>query len=130
MPVAWVWIGGSFISNKSDPDDLDVVYWCEDRLVDQVSDPNDKLVLQLFATNQVREVTGLRVDTRYCRWHVRPEAGVQNTIEHHQYTMERGFWDDFWLRKRTGEKNAPAVREDALPRRGYLEVMLDGPDVI
>jgi len=130
VPTAWVWIGGSFISSKLDPDDIDVVYWCEDRLVDLVTNPTDKAILDLFARSQVRAATGLRVDARYCAWHVRPEAGVQNTIEHHTYTMQRGFWDDFWLRMRSGAKGDPPVRDDAFPLRGYLEVILDGPDVI
>lgn len=130
VPVAWVWVGGSFISNKLDPDDIDVVYWCEDRFVDRVTDPREKYILQLFATNQVRAKTKLRVDTRYCRWHVFPEATQRRTIEHNAYSADRGYWDDLWLRKRSGAKTDPPVRDDALPRRGYAEVMLDGLYVV
>jgi len=130
VPTVCLWLGGSFFTSKMDPDDIDIVYWCEDRHVNAVSDPRDKMILQMFATNQVRPQTGLRVDTRYCLWHVRPEAGVQNTIEHQEYVLLRGFWDDFWQRKRSGAKNDPPVRADALPKRGYYEVMLDGFDVV
>lgn len=130
VPVAWAWVSGSFISGKIDPDDIDVVYWCEDVLLNRVTDRIDKNTVQMFAYNQVRPVTGLRVDSRICTWHVRPEAGVQNTLEHLTYARQRGFWDDFWLRKRSGAKGDPPVREDALPRRGYLELILDGPDAV
>ncbi|WP_349426570.1 hypothetical protein [Microbacterium sp. LWS13-1.2] len=130
VPTAYVWIAGSFVTNKLDPDDLDLIYWCEDRLVDAVSHPGDKLTLQMFATNRVRPTTGYRLDTRYGRWHVDPAAGYGSTPEHQQYAYVRGYWDDFWHRRRSGAKADPPVREDALPRAGYLEVMLDGVNVI
>mgnify|MGYP001188826815 CR=1 FL=1 len=126
LPVAWVWISGSFISTKLDPDDIDVIYWCEDVNLDSVSDLRDKFMIELFATNALRATFNLRVDSRIGRWHIRPEPGIQDTTEHHNYAKQRGFWDDFWLRRRSGPKGSPAVREDALARRGYVEVFLDG----
>lgn len=126
VPVVCVWVGGSFLTGKLDPDDIDLVYWCEDVLVNQVTDPRARLVLELFAKNQVRTWTGLRVDTRYCLWHVFPEADRASSAEHNTYVRRRGYWDDFWMRKRSGAKDAPPVRGDALPRRGYFEVPLDG----
>lgn len=130
VPVAYVWIAGSFITSKLDPDDIDVVYWCEDRHVDAVSDLGDKHILEMFAKNRVRVTTGLRVDTRYGRWHVHPDADSVTTAMHVSYSQMRGYWDDFWLRARSGSKTAPRVRDDALPRRGYLEVTLDGVHVV
>ena len=126
VPVVCVWIGGSFLTEKVDPDDIDVVYWCEDTLINQVETEQEQLLLQMFASNRLRGETGLRVDTRVCRWHLFPETHLANTAEHQNYAMERGFWDDFWMRKRSGGKGAPAQTEDALPRRGYFEVTLDG----
>jgi hypothetical protein len=130
VPVAYVWIAGSFLTTKLDPDDIDVIYWCEDRHIDAVSDAPDKQILELFAKNQVRAQTGLRVDTRYGRWHVHPDADRVATAQHMSYSQMRGYWDDFWLRSRSGSKTDPHVREDALPRRGYLEVTLDGVYVV
>jgi len=130
VPVAHVWIAGSFLTNKPDPDDIDLVYWCEDRHIDNVSDVRDKQILELFAKNKVRTQTGLRVDTRYGRWHVHPDADRVMTAQHLSYSQTRGYWDDFWLRMRSGSKTDPRVREDALPRRGYLEVILDGVYVV
>ena len=130
VPVAYVWIAGSFLTSKLDPDDIDVVYWCEDRLVDLVTEVRDKQILDMFAKNNVRAVTSLRVDTRYGRWHVHPDADRIPTARHQSYAQTRGFWDDFWLRSRSGAKTDPRVREDALPRRGYVEVILDGVYVV
>lgn len=126
VPVVCVWIGGSFLTEKMDPDDIDVVYWCEDKHIDRVQDPKAALLLEVFARNQVRRRTGLRVDTRYCRWHVFPEADRAYSADHQSYILDRGYWDDFWMRKRSGEKSDPPQRLDALPRRGYFEVTLDG----
>lgn len=126
VPVVCVWVGGSFLTDKLDPDDIDLVYWCEDVLIDSVDDPKGRYILEMFATNQVRPATGLRVDTRYCRWHVFPEADRAQTVEHQSYTLNRGYWDDFWMRKRNGAKDSTPQRHDALPQRGYFEVILDG----
>lgn len=126
VPVVCVWVGGSFLTEKLDPDDIDLVYWCEDTLVDHVTDPQDMLLLQLFATNRLRADLKLRVDTRYCKWHLYPEADRGTTVEHQSYALVRGYWDDFWMRKRTGQKNDPPQIGDALPKRGYFELELDG----
>lgn len=126
VPVVCVWVGGSFLTDKLDPDDIDLVYWCEDALVNQVTDVRSRMILQMFANNQVRPQTGLRVDTRYCLWHVFPEADRASSAEHQTYALQRGYWDDFWMRKRSGAKHEAPQRADALPRRGYFEVTLDG----
>ncbi|WP_442922212.1 DUF6932 family protein [Microbacterium sp. Root553] len=130
LPVAYVWIAGSFITNKPEPDDLDLVFWCEDRFVQAVSDPRDMMMLQVIAQNQLRQATGLRLDTRIAHWHVHAEAASKRTPAHDAYVSARGYWDDFWLRRRSGAKTDPPVRSDALPRAGYLEIMLDGVDVL
>lgn len=95
IPVAWVWISGSFISSKLNPDDIDVVYWGTSDLVQNHLSIEQRFVLQIFAENQVRNVTGLRVDTRYCRWLVNPTTASLGGLEHDQYLKSRGFWDDF-----------------------------------
>lgn len=128
VPTACVWLAGSFMTSKLDPDDIDTIYWCEDRHVAAVSDPTEKMILQLFSTNAVRRVTGLRIDTRYGEWHVYAEAASSTSAEHQSYAMRRGYWDDFWQRRRSGAKTDPPVRTDALPRTGYVEIMLDGLD--
>lgn len=130
VPVVCVWIGGSFLTSKPDPDDIDLVYWCQDELIDRIIDPQDALLLQVFAKNQLRDLGNLRVDTRYCRWHLFPEADRAHSVEHQSYVTQRGYWDDFWMRKRSGEKGDQPQLSDALPKRGYLEIPLDGFNVV
>ncbi|MGW9168422.1 DUF6932 family protein [Agromyces sp. NPDC055658] len=129
LPVCYVWVSGSFISSKLNPEDIDVMYWCEDVDFNRVRTSGtivEQYVLQTIAQSRLRSVTGHRVDSRIGRWHARPETGLLDTPEHHAYARSRGFWDDFWMRIRSGEKGDPPVRLDALPRRGYVEVTLDG----
>ncbi|PDQ35615.1 MAG: hypothetical protein B5766_05025 [Candidatus Lumbricidophila eiseniae] len=97
-------------------------------LVDQVlaTDLQAARLLEIFALNEVRKRTGLRVDTRYCKWHLYPEADRAQSVEHQSYALNRGYWDDFWMRKRTRANHDPPQIADALPRRGYFEVTLDG----
>jgi len=131
VPVCNVWISGSFLTQKAEPDDIDVMYWVEDRHVAAI-DPSrvvDLLVLQKFATNQLRNDLNLRIDSRVGQWHARPEPAFMNTPEDRNHMITRGFWDDFWQRARSGAKGDPPVRTDALPKRGYIEVVLDGHDV-
>lgn len=128
VPLVCVWIGGSFLTDKIDPDDIDLVYWCHDARMNQVADPQDREFLQLIAHNHIRAETGLRVDTRFGIWHLNPSTGGRNSSEDKSYLEKRGFWDDFWMRKRSGDKTSPPQIEDALPRRGYFEIALDGFD--
>lgn len=130
LPVAFIWVGGSFTTNKIDPDDIDVVIWAEDRYLNAITDPRDAAIIQMFAFNQVKAATGLRLDTFLCHWHVEPSGQIQQSLPHHNYLKMRGYWDDFWLRSRSGAKTDPPTRTDALPRRGYFEVELEGLDVV
>jgi len=126
VPVICVWMGGSFLTNKIDPDDIDLVYWCHDIELNNVTDIGAMGLLHAFAVNSIRRDTGLRVDTRVCHWHLDPNASHGATPRHEAYSAQRGFWDDFWARMRSGSKDQPPQMADALPRRGYFEVKLDG----
>lgn len=124
--VCCAWLGGSFTSTKVDPDDIDCVLVVESTLVDQVMAEGDdrSQLLAHIAGSRLREL-GLRVDSYLLSWVVNPEPAPM-TLEARQYMANRGYWDDFWQRVRSGEKGDAACRRDALPLRGYLEVILDG----
>jgi len=125
VPVAAAWIGGSFLTNKVDPDDLDVTYIIDSRLTAAVTKPLHRGFLSLLAQGHaLRNTNGARLDTFTIDWVPDPDAtGVVPGFD--DYARSRGYWDDLWQRKLTGPKAAPRVPSDALPRRGYLEVILD-----
>lgn len=130
LPVCAAWLGGSFLTARQDPDDVDAVYLIDTREAFQlrVRDPDGARVLAVFAMgDELRKRSGLRVDTFVLEWPLLP-GPVPNALFGQQYLASRGYWDDFWQRTRTGAKGTldPA---DALPRRGYVEVILDGWNV-
>jgi hypothetical protein len=127
VPLCGVWLSGSFLTEKDEPDDVDCVYWAEDGEINRArANPISATVIDVFAQKDaLRNLVGLRVDTFVVPWNCCADL-AKATIVTLSYFQSRGHWDDFWQRMRSGPKGAPAVRVDALPRRGYLEVILDG----
>ncbi|TQR82647.1 hypothetical protein D8S82_31040 [Mycobacterium hodleri] len=127
IPICAVWLSGSFLTQKDEPDDVDCVYWAEDLEINNArANPVSAAVVDIFAQKDaLRTAVGLRVDTFVVPWNCCPDLAIA-TIATTTYFQNRGHWDDFWQRMRSGAKSAPAVRADALPRRGYLEVIFDG----
>lgn len=123
VPVCAVWVGGSFFTDKLDPDDLDAVYIIDSR---ELATVQANPVLGLLAKGSlIRSITGQRVDTYVMTWVPDPDGQGQQP-GFNDYAGWRGYWDDLWQRKIEGAKNAQRVSADALPKRGYLEVTLDG----
>lgn len=126
LPVPCVWLGGSFLTSKTDPDDLDVVFVLDARQAAAVADPFDRAFLLLVSSGKAfRHSTGKRLDTFVINWVPDPD-GQKLAPGFAQYADARGYWDDLWQRKIAGPKSSPRVPADALPRRGYLEVVVDG----
>lgn len=126
--IEGVWIGGSFVTGKLDPDDIDCLFVLSGPAFDSLPSNAQRGKVERFnRKGYLRDKHGLRVEsfllirTPFANpWHrggVHPEAAP--------YAQVRGAWDDWWLRTRTGESqdDEPLV-EDAEPRRGYLEVTL------
>ncbi|MFF2454095.1 DUF6932 family protein [Isoptericola sp. NPDC058082] len=124
--IACAWLGGSFLTTKPEPGDIDVVYWVEDtELQRAAADATTASALQTFTTPGWLHGVGLRVDAYVVPW-VSNGTAAPRGPEDMQYLRQRGYWDDLWLRLRSGAKGAPPSRLDSIPRRGYLEVNLDG----
>ena len=126
VPIHAAWLGGSFTTGKPDPDDLDVVFVINAAALARITDAAARNLLGLIASNGLKAAKGYRVDTFILEWEPIAEPGDLRPVGDEEYYSWRGHWDDFWQRQRTGGKNDPATLEDAIPRRGYLEVRFSG----
>lgn len=120
VPIAAAWIGGSFLTSKAEPGDIDCVY-----VIDWLAafgakaDARKAQLLEAVARSQVKKLFGLRVDSFVLEWW--PTAGPGRPEIARRYLESRGYWDDLWSRRRSANE-----REDSIPRVGYLEVIIDG----
>lgn len=124
--VEAVWVGGSFVTGKIDPDDIDCTFLLSGTAFRSLSSNNQRREIWKFnRKGWLREKTGLRVESFLL---IRePIANPFTAGEVHPDAMNyvglRGAWDDWWMRVRSNaDKNSSPVIEDADPRRGYLEV--------
>lgn len=121
-----IWIGGSFVTSKIDPNDIDCLFILSSEAYNGLSKTKQQKVARLGHKNHVREKFNFRVEPFVMvraviasPW----ELGGGITREAASYTEIRGAWDDWWLRARTTEDpNDDPLAESAHPRRGYLEV--------
>jgi len=126
VPVCAIWISGSFLTDENSPDDLDVVFFLDSRdCVIARNDERARKIVGVFASNKVKEAFRWAVDSNVVEW-VSDTCGEHSSYTVDKYLETRGYWDDFWQRIRHGEKHGPTVRQDALPERGYVEVIIDG----
>lgn len=124
--IECVWIGGSFVTDRLDPDDIDCLFVLHGPTFDALPSNAARSRVKRFNTKDyVRSQLNMRVESfllirvpfanPWTKGGVHPEAAP--------YTQVRGAWDDWWLRTRTGEApDEPPRIESAEPRRGYLEV--------
>ncbi|MCP2046380.1 UNVERIFIED_ORG: hypothetical protein J3D58_000452 [Paenarthrobacter nicotinovorans] len=125
VPVAAVWVGGSFLSTKAEPSDVDAVYIVRGRAYDALDDESKQFV-SVFNGGEQLKANGLLVDSYVIHWTPRASNGPETESDLQQLTA-RGYWDD-WLQRHKIDRTAPATDQDAFPVRGYVEVILDGFD--
>ncbi|WP_431606702.1 DUF6932 family protein [Mycolicibacterium neoaurum] len=119
VPVCAVWLAGSFLTSKDMPGDVDVT------LVVPANDLRNlqgatRLLVTPSGLQRLARTLNVRVDAYVLPWECLPQPDP-NDPDHGRYLMTRGYWDDWWMRLRS---TTPA--EGALPRRGYVEVIVDG----
>lgn len=127
VPVYAAWISGSYVTDKVDPDDMDIVFVIDGGAAETLAATEPGLSQYLVAFGQgklAHEPAGRRLDTFLVHWKpiLSPGPGLTATEQH--YYFMRGHWDDFWQRRRTGAKTDPIAVVDTTPRRGFLEVKL------
>lgn len=128
-----VWIGGSFVTGRLDPDDIDCTFVVNAPVFRTLSNAKKDKIRTFNKKNAIRSKTGLRVETFLLMREplAMPWGRTGLNADAIEYVSVRGAWDDWWLRTRTNpDKDADPVVEDAEPKRGYLEVLWDGSTVV
>ena len=121
--VAACWMAGSFLTDKAQPGDIDCVWLIDAKIwIDGMrsATPETKQFLKRCATGEIKGIDGMEIDSYVLEW--QPSPGAELNIHSSGYLQMRGYWDDLWVRVRDGSDR----RLGSIPRRGYLEVVLDG----
>lgn len=124
-----VWVGGSFTTAKVDPDDIDVTVLLDPTVYGALSNNKQHRVDRISArepggqVSRLRARLGLRVDCFAVICAVVPMPWQGLSAEEADYFRTRGLWDDWWQRILGGPKGSMPTTTDALPVRGYLEVL-------
>ncbi|WP_405556817.1 hypothetical protein OHV08_23520 [Streptomyces canus] len=122
-----LWLGGSFVSAKLDPANIDATLLIDTRAERAVrGKPGSKWLTTAFQSrSRMREkfgVSPLRIGYQPVPHVFEPE---RFTPDERTYFTERGVWDDWWQRCRLPNTDDRSPSEDsASPARGYLEVRL------
>lgn len=124
-----IWCGGGFTSAKPNPKDIDITVIVNSYAFNSLSESNQLRLRKLLNKGGFKEL-GLKVDGFFMTrdqianpWLKGSEVSEEVT----PYLSKRGAWDDWWSRVRVyGAEGQKPVVEDATPRRGYVEVIIDG----
>lgn len=120
------WLYGQFFSDDPEPGLVSCVYWAEDlELAKAHLNSSSVSILHAFAQRgKVRRVIGAQVDTQLVAWHCQPDTQIEDRYLR-PYLQRRGQVDDYLQRMYLGLRGSQPARQDALPRQGYVEVIVD-----
>ncbi|QIX25173.1 hypothetical protein ncot_00165 [Nocardioides sp. JQ2195] len=124
--VRCLWLGGSYVSSRVDPSNIDVTVCVNDatRLALK-GQPGSKWLSQAFSREERRKEFGVSpLELRY-----RPVVSVFRSrvtdTEDQQYLQDRGGWDEWWQRCRdSGAQSGGPTLATVEAMRGYLEVTI------
>lgn len=119
-----IWLAGSFVSAKLDPNNTDVTVVFNQDAMHAVRGNEGAGILKKSRDHWKSRYQVAMVPLEYqpVLSAFRPKAFTQAD---EQYYRERGRWDDWWQRTRAGSATGEPTLQTAVPRRGYLEVSLD-----
>jgi hypothetical protein len=117
IKVPSVFIGGTFATNKIDPSDIDATF-----IVDRSAIRNPATYGRLVQFVGGLRHSGLNVDGFLLLW----DAEGDESLMDPGYLNARGKWDDWWQRDVAKGQRGTPVRAHSLPKRGYIEVEVDG----
>lgn len=118
VPIAAIWVGGSYLTSKEHPSDIDVTLTIEIDELDKIPEQR-KVLITTEGLHSIARSLNVRVDAYILPWASYDEPDTSNP-DHARYLQTRGYWDDWWMRTRG------TSHEQRIPRRGYLEVIVDG----
>lgn len=125
VPICSLWIGGSYLSDKERPNDIDAVMLIDGENIDRLTDSGERRLVTTEGLHEFCSELGLSVDVSLHAWRALPSV-AELTDADWQLLQDRGFWDDLWQRVRSVPKGSRSTRLCSLPRRGYVEVLIDG----
>jgi len=113
-----VWLGGSFISSKVQPGDIDSVFLIRrEVLIDMTQEQHD--LLSIVGSARTKDVLGLNVDSYTITIDYPTDASFpQEGTNAFKFISYRGYWDNLWASCRGDH----GMIGDS---RGYLEVIVD-----
>lgn len=125
--VKFLWLGGSFISDKVSPCNIDATIFLDGVTVEKLKGKRGSgWISQAFSRDKLDKspkfsgITPIRVDYF-------PVISVFQLDSLHSqqrdYLLKRGAWDEWWQRLRDKETLEP-TESSAATRRGYIEVVL------
>jgi hypothetical protein len=123
-----VWLGGSYMSAKEDPDDLDIAVVIDRDALDAADGRDGVGTAKKLMKNRTKCLSVYGVEPHPVRW-VRlatPWGPDAQTLTGRDYYNDRGTLDDWMQRCPSSDVKVAPVPEDAWPARGYLEVELYG----
>lgn len=119
-----VWLGGSFVSAKRDPRNIDATSFVNLAAHKAIRGKEGSGV---FGKNRDFFLREFSLSPLFIYYEPVVSVFKFDELEDTQraYLLSRGAWDDWWQRRRQdGEKQGPTI-ETCQPRRGYLEVVLN-----
>jgi hypothetical protein len=124
VPICAMWVAGSFLTKKDAPGDIDVVLLVDEDRINGLTDLGARNLVTPSGLRALADRRGLDLDVYLLGWRARPSTGPEGP-EDEAYLLYRGYWDDFWGRQRSVPKGHAPTRVCALPRRGYVEVIVN-----
>ncbi|BCJ71200.1 hypothetical protein CS0771_07440 [Catellatospora sp. IY07-71] len=124
-----VWLGGSFISSKVDPGNVDLTVITDGAIVTECTNQgiNERLAILKNRTKMKNAFAVAPTVVAY-RWFRSPwdllRGDAQSLAAEREYGLWRGAMDDWWQRARPdGEDKFEPTEETGQWTRGYLEVV-------
>ncbi|MFD5868319.1 DUF6932 family protein [Corynebacterium sp. NPDC060344] len=116
-PIHAAWIGGSYLTNKDSPGDVDMSLLIDNEYYLARQQFLNARSLHILARSMNVRVDAYPIPRDHRRTNLTTPAEEKNLVG-------RGYWDDWWLRRRSIPPESYDLEPH--PRRGYAEVNING----